>query len=123
RSVAGPRRLPAHVEQVGAVGHHPEALLHRPSGVGNAVAAEGIGGHVDDPHQVDAGAPGEAAAAEGGRHSGRIMLASMRLTELADGVPGARVESGPETEIRRVVQDSRAAGPGDLFVAVPGLTV
>ena len=51
------------------------------------------------------------------------MLASMRLAELAAGVPGARVESGAETEVRRVIQDSRRAGPGDLFVAVPGLTV
>ena len=51
------------------------------------------------------------------------MLASMRLAELAAGVTGAVVESGGETEVRRVVQDSREAGPGDLFVAVPGLTV
>ncbi|MDQ6919643.1 MAG: UDP-N-acetylmuramoyl-L-alanyl-D-glutamate--2,6-diaminopimelate ligase [Candidatus Dormibacteraeota bacterium] len=47
----------------------------------------------------------------------------MRLAELAEGVPGARIESGAETEIRQVLQDSRRAGPGDLFVAVPGLTV
>jgi len=51
------------------------------------------------------------------------MLASMRLAELAAGIPGASVESGAETEVVRVVQDSRQAGPGDLFVAVPGLTV
>jgi UDP-N-acetylmuramoyl-L-alanyl-D-glutamate--2,6-diaminopimelate ligase len=51
------------------------------------------------------------------------MLAPMRLTELAAGVPGAIVESGPDTEVVRVLQDSRRAGPGDLFVAVPGLTV
>jgi UDP-N-acetylmuramoyl-L-alanyl-D-glutamate--2,6-diaminopimelate ligase len=51
------------------------------------------------------------------------MLARMRLAELAAGVPGARIESGDEREIVRVLQDSRTAGPGDLFVAVPGLTV
>ncbi|HEY8681439.1 MAG TPA: UDP-N-acetylmuramoyl-L-alanyl-D-glutamate--2,6-diaminopimelate ligase [Candidatus Dormibacteraeota bacterium] len=47
----------------------------------------------------------------------------MRLAELAEGVPGARIESGAETEIVQVLQDSRRAGPGDLFVAVSGLTV
>jgi UDP-N-acetylmuramoyl-L-alanyl-D-glutamate--2,6-diaminopimelate ligase len=51
------------------------------------------------------------------------MLARMRLAELAEGVPGARIESGAETEIVQVLQDSRRAGPGDLFVAVSGLTV
>jgi UDP-N-acetylmuramoyl-L-alanyl-D-glutamate--2,6-diaminopimelate ligase len=51
------------------------------------------------------------------------MLAPMRLAELAEGVPGARIESGAETEIVQVLQDSRRAGPGDLFVAVSGLTV
>jgi UDP-N-acetylmuramoyl-L-alanyl-D-glutamate--2,6-diaminopimelate ligase len=52
-----------------------------------------------------------------------IMLAPMLLAELAAGVPGARIESGEDTEIVRVLQDSRHARPGDLFVAVPGLTV
>jgi UDP-N-acetylmuramoyl-L-alanyl-D-glutamate--2,6-diaminopimelate ligase len=51
------------------------------------------------------------------------MLARMRLAELAAGVPGARIESEPDKEVVRVLQDSRPAGPGDLFVAVPGLTV
>jgi UDP-N-acetylmuramoyl-L-alanyl-D-glutamate--2,6-diaminopimelate ligase len=51
------------------------------------------------------------------------MLARMRLAELAEGVPGARIESGEDKEILQVLQDSRRAGPGDLFVAVPGLTV
>lgn len=51
------------------------------------------------------------------------MLALMKLAELAAGVSGAVVAAGGETEISRVVQDSRRAGPGDLFVAVPGLTV
>lgn len=47
----------------------------------------------------------------------------MRLAELAAGVPGARVEAGGEVDIQRVVQDSRRARPGDLFVAVRGLRV
>ena len=51
------------------------------------------------------------------------MLASMKLAELAAGVPGAVVEAGGEAEIARVLQDSRQAGRGDLFVAIPGLTV
>lgn len=45
----------------------------------------------------------------------------MRLAELAAGVPGARVEAGGEVEVQRVVQDSRQARRGDLFVAVSGL--
>src|SRR5205807_8144630 len=80
-------------------------------------------GHVDDAHHVDPAAPFEGAAADGGRHWGRIMLARMLLTELAASVPGAVVESGGETEISRVLQDSRQAGAGDLFVALRGLTV
>ena len=42
------------------------------------------------------------------------MLASMKLSELAAGVPGAVVEVGAEIEVQRVLQDSREAGPGDL---------
>lgn len=45
----------------------------------------------------------------------------MRLSELAAELPGAVVEAGTDYEVRRVVQDSRQAGPGDLFVAVRGL--
>ena len=45
----------------------------------------------------------------------------MRLSELAAAVPGAAVGAGGGFEVRRVVQDSRLAGPGDLFVAVRGL--
>src|SRR5258708_38998052 len=51
------------------------------------------------------------------------MLAAMKLAELAAGIPGARIESGAETEVGRVLQDSRQAGSGDLFVALSGLTV
>jgi UDP-N-acetylmuramoyl-L-alanyl-D-glutamate--2,6-diaminopimelate ligase len=45
----------------------------------------------------------------------------MRLSDLAAGVPGAALEQGGGYEVRRVLQDSRLAGPGDLFVAVRGL--
>jgi UDP-N-acetylmuramoyl-L-alanyl-D-glutamate--2,6-diaminopimelate ligase len=45
----------------------------------------------------------------------------MRLSHLAAGVPDAAVEAGGDYDVRRVVQDSREAGPGDLFVAVRGL--
>jgi UDP-N-acetylmuramoyl-L-alanyl-D-glutamate--2,6-diaminopimelate ligase len=47
----------------------------------------------------------------------------MRLRELARGVAGAAVLSGGDYEVTGVTADSRRAGPGDLFVAVPGLTV
>jgi UDP-N-acetylmuramoyl-L-alanyl-D-glutamate--2,6-diaminopimelate ligase len=44
----------------------------------------------------------------------------VKLSELAARVPGAELESGPDAEVREVVQDSRRAGPGRLFVAVRG---
>jgi UDP-N-acetylmuramoyl-L-alanyl-D-glutamate--2,6-diaminopimelate ligase len=47
----------------------------------------------------------------------------VKLSELAAGVPGASLQSGGDHEVTRVVQDSRQAGPGDLFVAVRGLRV
>lgn len=47
----------------------------------------------------------------------------MRLSELARGVPGAAVRRGPDYEVERVLQDSREARPGDLFVALKGITV
>jgi UDP-N-acetylmuramoyl-L-alanyl-D-glutamate--2,6-diaminopimelate ligase len=45
----------------------------------------------------------------------------VRLAELAAGVPGASVEEGGDYDVDRVVQDSRKARPGDLFVALRGL--
>lgn len=45
----------------------------------------------------------------------------MKLSDLAVDVPGAVMRAGAAFEVRRVVQDSRQAGPGDLFVAVRGL--
>jgi len=48
------------------------------------------------------------------------MLALMRLSELAAGIPGAVVEAGGDTEIDAIAYDSRKAGPGTLFVAIRG---
>jgi UDP-N-acetylmuramoyl-L-alanyl-D-glutamate--2,6-diaminopimelate ligase len=47
----------------------------------------------------------------------------MRLSDLAAAVAGVRVTQGGGTEVRRVVYDSRAVEPGDLFVAVRGANV
>ncbi len=47
----------------------------------------------------------------------------MKLAELAAAVPGAVIEAGGDVEISGLAYDSRAVGPGDLFVAVRGLTV
>ena len=47
----------------------------------------------------------------------------MKLAELAAAVPRATLMAGGDFEVREVVYDSRRAGPGDLFVAVAGLTV
>lgn len=44
----------------------------------------------------------------------------MKLSVLAAGVPGAEVVAAGEAEIENVVQDSRQAGRGDLFVAIRG---
>jgi UDP-N-acetylmuramoyl-L-alanyl-D-glutamate--2,6-diaminopimelate ligase len=48
---------------------------------------------------------------------------SLRLAEMAGGVPGASLRAGGAYEVSRVVYDSRRAGPGDLFVAVRGIRV
>ncbi len=45
----------------------------------------------------------------------------MRLSLLAANVPGSVVVAGADFDVRRVIQDSRLAGEGDLFVAVQGL--
>ncbi len=46
----------------------------------------------------------------------------MRLVDLVRLVPGARLITGGDVEVRRAVHDSRKAQPGDLFVAIPGAT-
>ena len=46
----------------------------------------------------------------------------MTLRELIDGLPGARLIGDGEVEVRAVHEDSRQVGPGDVFVAVRGLT-
>jgi UDP-N-acetylmuramoyl-L-alanyl-D-glutamate--2,6-diaminopimelate ligase len=48
---------------------------------------------------------------------------TLKLAELAAGVPGVRLQGGAGYEVRQVVYDSRRAGVGDLFVAVRGLRV
>jgi UDP-N-acetylmuramoyl-L-alanyl-D-glutamate--2,6-diaminopimelate ligase len=48
---------------------------------------------------------------------------TLKLAELAAGVPGAGLRAGAGYEVRQVVYDSRQAGAGDLFVAVRGLRV
>ncbi len=45
----------------------------------------------------------------------------MRLTGLLPEVPGATIEGHPDAEVTSTVYDSRSAGPGAIFVAVPGL--
>src|SRR3954469_950259 len=47
-------------------------------------------------------------------------MATLRLSDLLEGVPGVRVEGDARTPIREVRDDSRLVGPGDLFVAVAG---
>jgi UDP-N-acetylmuramoyl-L-alanyl-D-glutamate--2,6-diaminopimelate ligase len=45
----------------------------------------------------------------------------MRLSKLAAQVSGSAVLGGGHFEVSRIIQDSRTAGPGDLFVAIRGL--
>lgn len=45
----------------------------------------------------------------------------MVLSLLTADVPGAAVVTGGDYDVRRVVQDSRQAAPGDLFVAIRGM--
>jgi UDP-N-acetylmuramoyl-L-alanyl-D-glutamate--2,6-diaminopimelate ligase len=47
-------------------------------------------------------------------------MATLRLSDLLEGVPGARVEGDAGAPISEVRDDSRLVGPGDLFVAVAG---
>lgn len=45
---------------------------------------------------------------------------SVRLSAIAATVPGVRVTQDVETDVRRVVYDSRRVEPGDVFVAIRG---
>lgn len=45
----------------------------------------------------------------------------MRLRELLDGIPIPVIGEAADVEIRDIRYDSRLVGPGDLFVAIPGL--
>ncbi|MEP6863648.1 MAG: UDP-N-acetylmuramoyl-L-alanyl-D-glutamate--2,6-diaminopimelate ligase [Deltaproteobacteria bacterium] len=46
----------------------------------------------------------------------------MKLRQLIEVLPGARLIGDGEVEVRAVHEDSRQVGPGDVFVAVRGLT-
>ncbi len=46
---------------------------------------------------------------------------SMKLADLARGVPGASLEGSGDVEVTGIAHDSRRVRPGDLFVAVAGL--
>lgn len=46
----------------------------------------------------------------------------MQLRELAATLPEARLVGDGDVDVRRVILDSRVARPGDLFVALPGLS-
>ncbi|HUT52565.1 MAG TPA: UDP-N-acetylmuramoyl-L-alanyl-D-glutamate--2,6-diaminopimelate ligase [bacterium] len=46
--------------------------------------------------------------------------ANMSLAELARGVPGVKLIGDGAVTVGGITYDSRKAGPGDLFVAVPG---
>src|ERR1700682_1719463 len=48
---------------------------------------------------------------------------TMKLYELARGVPDATLEGNGDVEITGIAYDSRRAKPGDLFVAVEGIQV
>jgi UDP-N-acetylmuramyl-tripeptide synthetase len=50
-------------------------------------------------------------------------LATVSLRKLAEGMEIVNLHMLPETTIRSITADSRQAGPGALFVAIPGLTV
>ncbi|MFW6050315.1 MAG: UDP-N-acetylmuramoyl-L-alanyl-D-glutamate--2,6-diaminopimelate ligase [Myxococcota bacterium] len=50
-------------------------------------------------------------------------MSEVRLDALVAGGVASRVVGDPSVRIRGVQHDSRAAGPGDLFVAIPGATV
>jgi UDP-N-acetylmuramoyl-L-alanyl-D-glutamate--2,6-diaminopimelate ligase len=63
-----------------------------------------------------------AAAPLGGRAAGLLESASMKLSELVQGVPGATVRGDPGTEIRGLAYHTRDVADGTLFFCVPGLT-
>ncbi|HEY3111981.1 MAG TPA: UDP-N-acetylmuramoyl-L-alanyl-D-glutamate--2,6-diaminopimelate ligase [Chloroflexota bacterium] len=47
----------------------------------------------------------------------------MLIGELARAVPGAALSGPSDLEVRAIQTDSRRVGPGDLFVAYPGVSV
>src|SRR5579863_8361506 len=55
-------------------------------------------------------------------HSSGWTCSPMLLRDLAPTLPGTTVVGNDAVDVRRVVLDSRVVGPGDLFVALPGLS-
>jgi len=47
----------------------------------------------------------------------------MRLSELADRIPGSRVIGPGDVDVGRAVHDSRRVRAGDLFVALAGTKI
>jgi UDP-N-acetylmuramyl-tripeptide synthetase len=54
-------------------------------------------------------------------HAPIMLPVSMKLAEIARGVPGATLEGTGDVEVTGIAYDSRRVKPGDLFVAVSGL--
>ena len=50
-------------------------------------------------------------------------LVAVSLRKLAEEVEVVNLDMLQDTAIRSITADSRQAGPGSLFVAIPGLTV
>ena len=50
-------------------------------------------------------------------------MGALRIGELAGAVPGAALSGLADVEVASIQTDSRRVGPGDLFVAYPGVSV
>jgi UDP-N-acetylmuramoyl-L-alanyl-D-glutamate--2,6-diaminopimelate ligase len=59
--------------------------------------------------------------ADVGDHGPIMLPFTMKLADLARGVPGARLEGNGEVNVTGIAHDSRRVKPGDLFFAVTGL--
>jgi UDP-N-acetylmuramoyl-L-alanyl-D-glutamate--2,6-diaminopimelate ligase len=51
------------------------------------------------------------------------VVENMRLTHLIDALPTVLGWVGGDADVHRIVADSRRSGPGDLFIAIPGVSV
>ncbi len=57
------------------------------------------------------------------RDARRESAHAMKLADLAERIPGARLIGPGDVEVVRAVHDSRQVRPGDLFVALPGTQI